>query len=158
MGPGGWGGWQGGVTLPNHTLNPIGCFRTSFPRHYYSPPIQESLQLPNISKRKAEAGSSSLSPSFYNLASKRWEGASCPDSCSNVSVWPFKYWLKYNFPVSSSNYPASKVLDNCPSEYSPLSTLPLGSIILFILLSEVELTGTGRLASPQGDQLGVVCG
>jgi hypothetical protein len=41
------------------TSETIWCFRTSFPRHDYSPPIQGSLKLLNISKRKAEAGSSS---------------------------------------------------------------------------------------------------
>jgi hypothetical protein len=73
------------------------------------------LKLLNISKRKAEADISSLSPCFCNLACKKQEGArGSGSSCSDVRIWPFKYSLKYNFPVSSSIYPAS---------FPPLMTL-----------------------------------
>jgi hypothetical protein len=49
-----------------------------------SPLIQGSLQLLNISKRKAEASSSSLSPCSCNLASKRrWEG---PDAIAVLAL------------------------------------------------------------------------
>jgi hypothetical protein len=55
-------GWilkQGRVILahPKHRENRF-AVRLPFPRHDYSPPILESLQLINISMRKAEAGSS----------------------------------------------------------------------------------------------------
>jgi hypothetical protein len=58
----------------NHRDN--GCaLEHPFARHDYFPPIQVSLQLTNILKRKAEAGSSSF-PCFSNLASKKWKVAS----------------------------------------------------------------------------------
>jgi hypothetical protein len=65
-----------------------------FARHDYSPTIQISLQLINISKRRADTRSSSVCPSSCNsVSTRRWEGASCSGSlCSSVRVWPYKYY------------------------------------------------------------------
>jgi hypothetical protein len=70
----------------NHRDN--GCaLEHPFARHDYFPPIQVSLQLTNILKRKAEAGSSFVSPCSYNLASKkRWEEVSFSGSSAFTSL------------------------------------------------------------------------
>jgi hypothetical protein len=104
MGLGGWDGWQNREGSPSQiTLNHTHIHSSHRDNRcalqlslHYSLPIQGSLQLVYISKRKAEAGSSSLSPCFCNLASKRTcKGVSCFGSpYSNVRIWPFKYLLK----------------------------------------------------------------
>jgi hypothetical protein len=74
--------------------------RTSLCQTWYFPPIQGALELVNISKRKAEAGSSFMSPSSCNLSCKRrWEGLAAVafqflHPHSNVLVWLFKYLMK----------------------------------------------------------------
>jgi hypothetical protein len=73
---------QGEVILvyPNHRDNRF-TLELPFARHDYSLSIQGSLQLANISRRKAEAGRFFMSPCSCNLASKRrWEGATFSDS------------------------------------------------------------------------------
>jgi hypothetical protein len=80
---------QGGVILahPKHRDNRC-ALELPIAGYDYSPPIQGCLQLVNISKRKAEGGSSSMSPCAYNLASKRrWEEARCSGSSAFTSLF-----------------------------------------------------------------------